>query len=132
VSTSALEKAQELEKQKQAVLQQGADEALAMRDYLVRRGVPVDKIVVDSLGVDTWATAKNAIAYMKSHDMSSAMVVTQYFHIPRAIVAFKKNGVDRVSGASPQFFEARDIYSMFREVPAIVWYGVRMDHGTDK
>ena len=29
MSTSALEKAQELEKQKQAVLQQGADEALA-------------------------------------------------------------------------------------------------------
>jgi vancomycin permeability regulator SanA len=106
---------------------QGTDEALAMRDYLVRRGVPVGGIVVDSLGVDTWATAKNAVAYMKNHDMSSAMVVTQYFHIPRATLAFKKNGVENVSGAAPRFFEARDIYSILREVPAIIWYGVRTD-----
>ncbi len=71
----------------------GTDEASAMKDYLVRAGVPVNKIIVDRLGVDTWATAKNAVAYMKTHDMSSVMVITQYFHIPRATLAFKKNGV---------------------------------------
>ena len=111
---------------------QGTDEAIAMRDYLLRRGVPPGRIVVDSLGADTWATAKNAIDYMKSHNMSSVMVTTQYFHIPRATIAFKRNGIERVSGAYTQFFEARDIYSSFREVPAIVWYCVRTDVEEDK
>ena len=33
----------------------GADEAAVMRDYLISRGVPADRIVADSAGVDTWA-----------------------------------------------------------------------------
>jgi len=111
---------------------QGTNEAIAMRDYLQRRGVPLGRIVVDSFGIDTWATAKNAIAYMKTHDMRSVTIVTQYFHIPRAIVAFKRNGIDSVSGSYPRFFEARDIYSSFREVPAIVWYCIRTDVEKDK
>ena len=38
----------------------GADEAAVMRDYLISRGVPADRIVADSAGVDTWATARHA------------------------------------------------------------------------
>ncbi|WP_286937531.1 YdcF family protein [Achromobacter sp. UBA4530] len=100
----------------------GTDEAAAMRDYLLARGVPADRIVVDSAGVDTWATARHASAYMRKHGYTSAMAVTQYFHVPRTMLALKRQGVADVSGAYPAFFELRDVYSVLRELPAVALY----------
>ncbi len=103
----------------------GVDEAPAMRAYLVGRGIPSDNIVVDRAGNDTWSTARNASAFMRSRGLSSALVVTQYFHLPRAMLALKRFGVHEMSGAYPAFWEVRDLYSIAREVPALVWYGIR-------
>jgi vancomycin permeability regulator SanA len=103
----------------------GTDEALAMRAYLVRRGIPSDSIVVDHAGNDTWSTARNASDFMRNRGLSSALVVTQYFHLPRAMLALKRFGVRQVSGAYPAFWEVRDVYSVVREVPALIWYGIR-------
>jgi vancomycin permeability regulator SanA len=105
----------------------GTDEALAMKRDLVHQGIPEQRIVMDNLGRDTWDTARNASAYMKAHDLHSAIVVSQYFHVPRAIIALKRFGVSQVSGAYPVFFEARDVYSALREVPGALWYCVRRD-----
>jgi vancomycin permeability regulator SanA len=103
----------------------GTDEAVAMRAYLVRLGVPADSIVVDSAGNDTWSTARHASEFIRNRGLSSVMVVTQYFHLPRAMLALKRLGVREVSGAYPRFWEVRDIYSTMREVPALVWYDIR-------
>ena len=103
----------------------GHDEAVVMRDYLLARGVPAARIVVDSLGNDSWATARHASAYMREHGYTSALAVTQYFHVPRTMLALKRQGVAQVGGASPRFFEARDLYSILRELPALAWYAVR-------
>jgi uncharacterized SAM-binding protein YcdF (DUF218 family) len=103
----------------------GTDEALAMRAYLVLRGVPSDSIVLDRSGNDTWSTARNASAFMRDRGLSSTLVVTQYFHLPRAMFALKRFGVREVSGTYPVFWEVRDIYSIAREVPALIWYGIR-------
>jgi vancomycin permeability regulator SanA len=103
----------------------GTDEALAMRNYLLTRGIPVDRIIMDNAGWDTWDTASNAGGYMKTHGLASAVVITQYFHVPRAVLALKRAGVARVSAAYPRFFEMRDVYSAVREVPAVVFYWAR-------
>lgn len=100
----------------------GTDEAAAMREYLLARGVPADRIVVDSAGVDTWATARHASAYMRQHGYTRALAVTQYFHVPRTMLALKRQGVADVSGAYPAFFEWRDGYSVLRELPAMAMY----------
>ncbi|MCU6616263.1 YdcF family protein [Achromobacter mucicolens] len=100
----------------------GTDEAAAMRDYLLARGVPADQIVVDSAGVDTWATARHASAYMREHGYTRALAVTQYFHVPRTMLALKRQGVADVGGSYPAFFEMRDLYSVFRELPAVALY----------
>ena len=105
----------------------GTDEALAMKRDLVNQGVPENRIVMDNMGRDTWETARNASAYMKAHGLDSAIVVSQYFHVPRAMIALKRFGVGRVSGAYPVFFEVRDVYSSLREVPGALWYCVRRD-----
>lgn len=103
----------------------GADEAAIMRDYLLARGVPVDRIVTDSAGVDSWSTARHASAYMHEHGYTRALAVTQYFHVPRTILALRRQGVPDVSGGYPRFFEWRDLYSVFRELPAVAWYAFR-------
>lgn len=103
----------------------GTDEALAMRAYLVGHGVPPERIVVDSTGGDTWSTARHASAFMRSRGLFSAVVVTQYFHLPRTMLALRRFGIRDVSGAYPRFWELRDIYSVAREVPAYLWYSVR-------
>ena len=92
----------------------GADEAAVMRDYLISRGVPADRIVADSAGVDTWATARHASAYMREHGYARALAVTQYFHVPRTMLALRRHGVMHVGGAHPAYAEPRDLYSAAR------------------
>jgi len=110
---------------------QGTDEALAMEDYLVRRGIPKERIVMDNMGLDTWDTARNASVYIKMRHLKSALVITQYFHVPRAVVTLKRFGISHVAGSYPRFFEIRDIYSAIRETPAIIWYCIRVDFKGD-
>ena len=95
---------------------EGFDEAVVTKDYLTRRGVPQDKITVDSLGLTTAATAKNVAAIVKEHRCSSVLVISQYFHIPRCRLALSQVGIEPVYAAHAQFFELRDVYSIFREV----------------
>jgi vancomycin permeability regulator SanA len=95
---------------------EGFDEAAVMKDYLTRRGVPSEKIVVDSFGITTAATARNVAAIAKAHRWSSVLVVSQYFHIPRCRLALSVAGFDHVYAAHARYFEIRDVYSIIREV----------------
>lgn len=101
---------------------EGFDEALAMRDYLVRAGLPSSAIIMDSLGVTTEATATNSAAIMRSRGWTSAIVVTQHFHVPRTMLALRRAGVPHVSSTYPRFAELRDIYSTLRELVALPTY----------
>lgn len=95
---------------------EGFDEAVVMRDYLTKRGVLQDQIIVDSLGLTTAATAKNVAAIARERHWSSVLVISQYFHIPRCRLALTRVGFEPVYAAHAHFFELRDIYSIFREV----------------
>lgn len=101
---------------------EGFDEAAVMKTYLAKQGVPQDKIIVDSLGATTAATARNVAAIAKLHHWSSALVISQYFHIPRCRLALSRAGMDRVYAAHARYFEPRDIYSIFREVVGYAAY----------
>lgn len=94
----------------------GWDEAEVMRGYLIDRGVPVDAVILDSEGARTLNTAVNLKHFMEQRKLTSAMVVTQYFHVPRTKLALRKAGVSRVYSVHARFFELRDLYSIPREV----------------
>lgn len=101
---------------------EGFDEALAMRRYLLDRGVPDSTLIVDNRGINTRATCINARQLLHARGASSVNVVTQYFHLPRACLAAQRAGL-RVAGAvAPRFFEPRDFYSLGREVVALPAY----------
>lgn len=101
---------------------EGVPEGGVMKRYLVGKGVPASAVIVDNQGVDTRATARNAAAVMKARDLHTAIVVSQYFHIPRTRLAFRQAGVVGVGTAHPDYFELRDAWSIAREVPAYASY----------
>jgi vancomycin permeability regulator SanA len=99
---------------------EGFDEAVVMKRYLIAQVVPDDHIFVDSDGRTTYLTAKHSARLMKEKRWTSALVISQYFHIPRTRLALKRFGVLAIYSAHAEFFEGRDIYSTAREA---VGYG---------
>jgi vancomycin permeability regulator SanA len=107
---------------------EGFDEAEVMKRYLVENGVPDSRIHVDSGGATTYLTARNAARMMGENGWQSAMVVSQYFHIPRMRLALKRSGVTPVFSAHAQYFELRDVYSIAREAIGYGAYLLRADY----
>ncbi len=98
-----------------------------MRDYLVAKGIPTEKILMDEQGNTTRATADNVAQMLKIRGMKSVIVISQYFHLTRSKMAFRQAGLDKVGSAYASYFELRDFYSIAREVPAIATYGLGLD-----
>lgn len=69
------------------------NEPAAMRRWLVDRGVPADKVVLDHAGFDTYDSCARA---KRIFGVDRATVVTQTFHLPRAVTVCRQLGVDAV------------------------------------
>jgi len=67
------------------------DEPDTMRKALVRDGVPPRDVFEDHAGFDTWATMVRARSIF---GVRSAVVVTQGFHMPRALFLAGQAGID--------------------------------------
>jgi len=104
---------------------EGVPEGTAMKKYLVQAGVPESAVIVDDQGVDTFASAKNTAEILRAGKSKSILVVTQYFHIPRSKLSLSRFGISPIYNAHPDYFEARDIYSILREGPAYLKYFIR-------
>lgn len=101
----------------------GRDEAAAMAAWLIANGVPATAIDRDAAGVTTWATARDTVA--RNPRGTRVIVVSQWYHLPRAILALRRHGVIVTGGAWPRFWEWRDLYSLLREGVALPVYAVR-------
>ena len=64
-----------------------------MRTYLLRRGIPDSKVVADYAGFDTYDTCVRAL---RIFGVTSATLVTQSYHIPRALATCRTVGLDAV------------------------------------
>lgn len=74
----------------------GYDEVNAMRRGLLAAGVPDRDTFTDHAGFDTWSSMVRA---QKVFGVESALVVTQGFHLPRAVWLGQRAGLD-VHGVS--------------------------------
>lgn len=95
---------------------EGVDESAVMKRYLVKKGVPAARIVADSLGLTTGATARNAAVIMRREGWTGAVAVSQYFHVPRCRLALRRAGISPVYTAHARYWEWHDLYSIAREV----------------
>lgn len=106
---------------------EGFSEGRVMRDYAVAQGVPEERVIMDEFGNTTRATADNAAWMMRERGLTSAIAVSQYFHITRTRMALNDAGITNVGGAHARIYELRDLYSIAREIPGVItyWLGSR-------
>jgi SanA protein len=93
------------------------DEPGAMRAYAISRGVPAADIQPDYAGRRTYDTCYRA---RNIFQLESAVLVTQDFHLPRALFTCRSLGVQAVGvTADLQPYTRRSLgWSMLREIPA--------------
>ncbi len=96
------------------------NEPLRMMEYAIGRGVPAEVIQPDYAGRRTYDTC-----YRARHifGVESAVLVTQHFHLPRALFTCQQLGVDAVGVAADQRnYHPRSLaWSESREFLARVW-----------
>lgn len=67
------------------------DEVNTISNYLLARGVPSEKILLDHAGFDTYDSMYRSQAVFK---ITNAIVVTQKFHLPRTLFIARNLGLD--------------------------------------
>ncbi len=97
---------------------EGFYEGDKMKEFLLRQGVPDSTITVDNKGDNTIKTVKNTLALQNKLHFKNLIVVSQYFHLTRTKMLFRKDGFSNLGSASPGYFEWRDLYSLLREFVA--------------
>ncbi len=110
----------------------GYDEAAAMLEFALQLGVPQEDILVDSEGDRTYLTCARA---KDIYGVESALLVTQRYHLPRALIlcdalSIESEGVaaDLRSYSAQTIWSAREIGATFRALwevgrlkTAVIW-----------
>jgi SanA protein len=105
------------------------NEPESMRQYAVEQGVPGEDIVLDYAGRRTYDTCYRADYIFRVQD---AILVTQWFHLDRALYICDRLGIDAVGVAADRrdYYSAR--YWWWREVAAMTraWLDLNLLHPT--
>jgi uncharacterized SAM-binding protein YcdF (DUF218 family) len=105
-------------------------EAHAMRGLALHAGAPPDALLLDDESTSTWENARNSARIMRAHGWTRALVVTDAYHLRRALFAFWAWGVDAAGSASAGRLRAYNLYGRYyhwaREGAALAWYAVRV------
>lgn len=91
------------------------DEVNAMRRYLEAKGVPAADIFMDHAGFDTYNSMYRA---RDVFHVKSAIVVTQRFHLPRALYIARRLGLEARGVAADRHVYERAGYYEVREAAA--------------
>jgi SanA protein len=94
------------------------DEPGRMRDYALSLGVPIEDIQPDYAGRRTYDTCYRAKAIF---GLESAILITQDFHLPRALFTCDRLSMDVIGvAADRQPYTRRSLaWSTLREIPAM-------------
>ncbi|HWH01765.1 MAG TPA: ElyC/SanA/YdcF family protein [Pilimelia sp.] len=95
------------------------DEPGAMRDWLVAAGVPAERVVLDHAGFDTYDSCVRA---RRVFGVTEAVVVTQSFHVARAVTLCRHAGIRAVGVGDDSVRGYREPWrrGALREYPAAV------------
>lgn len=93
------------------------NEPEAMKEYLMERGVPKEHVFLDYAGFDTYDSMYRASAIFEVKD---AVVVTQNFHLPRALYIARSLGLNYVGYIGDKHVYAHEASNKKRELLANV------------
>lgn len=93
------------------------DEITPVVEYLQAAGIPSEVIVSDRYGLDTYSSVHRA---RNDFGVSSAIIVTQQFHLPRSLFLARSAGVDAtgyaVSGGQQAQYYVREVPAILKSV----------------
>lgn len=104
----------------------GFNEAIVMRDMAVEDGVPAERVVVDSCGVNTNETVAGTVPFFGEEGWTRILAVSQYYHLPRIKLAYQRAGWDVLTvpaGTSSPIPQTPAFVA--REIPAFWLYYLR-------
>lgn len=103
------------------------DEVSAMKRRALAQGVPADRIDLDGSGFRTYDSAYRAKTVF---GITEAILVSQRYHLPRALFLANSFGIKAVGVAANRHRYAGQTYSDAREVAALVlaWYDINLIH----
>lgn len=88
------------------------DEVEAMQNYLLEQGIPKEDIVLDHAGFDTYDTVVRA---HKIFQLDSALIVSQSYHLPRAIFIGQNIGLELSGVSADRQTYVKIVYFKLRE-----------------
>lgn len=91
------------------------DEVNAMRRFVLERGVAPQDVFLDHAGFDTYDSMVRA---REVFGVSSAILVTQAFHLPRALYLARTQGIDVQGVAADRQMYIGILRYRLREIPA--------------
>lgn len=91
------------------------DEVNSMRKFAEARGVPTGDIFMDHAGFSTFESMYRARDVFR---VQSAVIVTQNFHLPRAVYIARSLGLDAVGLSADRHVYAGSAIYKYREIPA--------------
>jgi vancomycin permeability regulator SanA len=104
----------ETEKISALVVSGSQKESSAMKKYAVENGIPGEAVIEDPGGLNTLASVKNI-----SNLNRSVIIVTQNFHLPRALFMANRLGVEAIGVSSDKHNYVRIIQYKQREILAV-------------
>jgi vancomycin permeability regulator SanA len=101
------------------------DEIQIMRNFLEKNGVPSENVLEDGHGYRTYESCKRAVTVYNIHE---AIVVTQRFHIGRALYLCNRLGMNSVGVASDLSSYQRIAFFTIRDLAASLeaWWDINV------
>ena len=101
-------------------------EAHLMRELAMAAGVPAERIVVEDQATSTWQSALLCMPILQQHGWSTVLVVTDRYHLIRALLVFRSLGVWASGSAPPDGQYSKRLWKRWcyrgREALALCWY----------
>lgn len=76
-------------------------EAFAMRDYLIRRGIPGERIHTEDASFNTYQNLANSQAVMAAQGYRRAIIVSNASHVHRSLVLARDLGLEASAAPAP-------------------------------
>lgn len=96
-------------------------EAEGMKRILISEGIPEEKIILEDKSYNTSQNIEYSNKIMKAKGMKTAVIVSNDFHLRRAWILSKKNGIEAsFDGVFVWKYFFNEAYGAIREMPAIL------------
>jgi len=100
----------------------GMNEAQAMRDYAIRKGVPAQFILIDEYGMNTQDSAANTVKIIEEAGFKSVGAVSNFYHLARIKMEYLANGLDVITIPAGNLKAGLPApFTFLREIPGW-WY----------